>query len=559
MSDAAPGRDAGSRMYVFRAARRLERGRDMVCALSADVTRAARAPERAAHRSEEIVHALVRAGETEAAFADAAVDDPRLADAAERSARITDALCEALLTPEWPSRGLPDVEATLSAMPVPERVRVSPHEGFAYYALHPLTFGEVVRALPQTSTSLVVGIRSIGATLSAMVAARLRAGGTEATRLTVRPGGHPYARSLVLDRAARDRVQRHNEKGAAFLVADEGPGLSGSSLLAVGEALVACGVPSDRVTFLCSRFVDPATLLAPDAAARWSVFRAVACPSAARLPCEVGEPLAGDHWRRRAFGSEPMWPASWTQFERVKFLTPDGVRLLKFEGLGPYGAEALRRGAALHAEGWGPEPKGEGAGFVSYALATSPMRRAHRSEAVLARIARYCAARTRIFPVAHADTGDLLEMLRTNVREEFGRDVPAAWIPRVERPVIADARMQPHEWVRGPGGTLLKVDGVSHGDDHFFPGWTDIAWDLAGAIVEWGLDRCERQWLLRAYRRASGDDPSARISPYIRAYAVFRMAYSKMAAAAVGPGAESDRLLRDYRRYRALVCPCVLR
>ncbi len=47
-----------------------------------------------------------------------------------------------------------------------------------------------------SSTVAVIGIRSIGTTLSAVVAAAVRRQGKNAGRITVRPHGHPYNREL---------------------------------------------------------------------------------------------------------------------------------------------------------------------------------------------------------------------------------------------------------------------------------------------------------------------------------------------------------------------------
>ncbi len=44
----------------------------------------------------------------------------------------------------------------------------------------------------------VLGIRSIGVTLSAVACAALRLRGIECRRFTVRPTGHPYDRKLEL-------------------------------------------------------------------------------------------------------------------------------------------------------------------------------------------------------------------------------------------------------------------------------------------------------------------------------------------------------------------------
>src|SRR3974390_1143501 len=101
-------------------------------------------------------------------------------------------------------------------------------------------------------------------------------------------------------------------------------------------------------------------------------------------------------------------------------------------------------------------------------------------------------------------------MLRVNVFEEFGdqADVNGG---EIARPVVADARMMPHEWLRDRDGQIWKTDLASHGDDHFYPGPTDVAWDLAGAIVEWRMDETANEVFLTRYRRLSGDDARTRL------------------------------------------------
>jgi hypothetical protein len=549
-------------MLVFRDGRKTVPSAALLRLLSADLEEARRAPEAAA--PQRLLHALIRAGEVESAFADATEADPARANAAALAEQLTDALAEGLLGNHDAWRAA-EPERALLCSPFAGRVSTSPHEGFAYYALHPLAFADLAHRAARRgdARAQIVGIRSIGATLSAVVAAALRSRGLAARRLTVRPRGHPYARALAFLPDAQAAIEGANGERAEFFVVDEGPGLSGSTFLAVGEALRARGVPPERITFLGSRAVEPSQLLAHDAAVRWSRFRMLAATSPPRLPARTGttgrtgaRPLAGGEWRELVYEDPEDWPASWTAFERPKLVDAPSGRILKFEGLGPYGATAFARALALAEAGWGPEVSDEGEGFLGYALAGPPLAARDLDEGVLERLAEYCAARLALFPAASAsDTEDsqVIAMLRTNVLEEFGLEVPDTWEPAVERPVHADARMLPHEWVRSASGQLVKVDAVGHGDDHFMPGPTDIAWDLAGTIVEWALDRAARERFLAVYRRASGDDPRARLDPYVRAYAVFRMAYCKMAAAALGPGPEAERLTAAYRRYRRAV------
>jgi hypothetical protein len=115
--------------------------------------------------------------------------------------------------------------------------------------------------------------------------------------------------------------------------------------------------------------------------------------------------------------------------------------------------------------------------------------------------------------------------------------------------VIADGHMQPEEWIHTTQGEILKVDGCTHGDDHFLPGPTDIAWDLAGATVEWDLAAEARDLLVGSFHRLSGDNPAKRLPAFVIAYAVFRLAYCKMALLALPDSPEEARWHKAYQFY----------
>ena len=172
------------------------------------------------------------------------------------------------------------------------------------------------------------------------------------------------------------------------------------------------------------------------------------------------------------------------------------------------------------------------------------------SSSVLARLAEYCAFRLKAFPVDEAAPASLQEMAEHNL-SQFVLDLPLAL--KFERPAIADGRMHPHEWLLTNMGHMLKTDSGSHGDDHFFPGPADIAWDLAGAIVEWRMSAAQAGEFLKLYHRASGDHASSRIQDFIRAYAVFRCAYCSMAAGAMRGTAEELRMERAAAGYLAVL------
>jgi hypothetical protein len=207
----------------------------------------------------------------------------------------------------------------------------------------------------------------------------------------------------------------------------------------------------------------------------------------------------------------------------------------------------LERERRVAAVGFGPFPSEESDGFVSYPwIDGRPLAAADLSSSTLTRLAEYCAFRLRAFPAELSDINALQQMAEHNL-QELGLDLAVEL--RSERPVIADGRMQPHEWILSNEGKLLKTDSGSHGNDHFFPGPTDIAWDLAGAIVEWQMNEEQAEEFLNLYQRVSGDDASARIDAFIIAYSVFRLAYCLMAANAMN-GDEQLRLQRAASFYR---------
>jgi hypothetical protein len=168
----------------------------------------------------------------------------------------------------------------------------------------------------------------------------------------------------------------------------------------------------------------------------------------------------------------------------------------------------------------------------------------------LARLAAYCAFRLREFSISPAETGPLQQMAEHNL-QELRLDLPVKL--HVEHPVIVDGRMQPYEWFLTREDRMMKTDSGSHGDDHFFPGATDIAWDLAGAIVEWRMNPRQSETFLEMYRHASGDDARARVADYVTAYTVFRCAYCMMAASAMSGSEEAQRLEQTAQMMRRVL------
>jgi hypothetical protein len=491
-----------------------------------------------------LLDCLIEAGELEAALADL---DSRHASGV---ATLTDALARQLCT------GIPhdrmDLERLAKQIETPTTITISPPEGFTYYALHPLDFQRIAEQVSAPSARYaVIGIRSIGTTLSAVTTAAFELLGKSANRITVRPTGHPYARTTQFTPAQQRWIQHENSRDAQFVIVDEGPGRSGSTFLSVAEALRRAGVGRERITIVGSREFDPQTLCAEGSAERWREFRFLATtPSTSRFAnCLY---LGGGDWRMYFCQGDEDWPESWTQMERFKVLSADRRELIKFEGMGQLGKEARERALTLARAGFSPAVANYGDGFLAYAAVDGKhLRRQNANTGVLEQIARYCAFRASEFRSTQPPGSELAQMLEFNVQQEFGRELVIARELGSQNPVLVDGRMQPHEWIGSSGGEIYKTDAISHGDNHFFPGPCGIAWDLAGAAVEWELDKAATGFLLAKFRQFSGVDVSPDLHLYRLAYCVFRLGFCKMGRSTVVGLPDQVRLDSAYRRYRA--------
>lgn len=527
--------DSGWNMYVFRDGRKSVRGTYLKDELQRRLGQLT-----ACASEDQLMGAFIAAGELECALADAG-------DRRSPAPAITDAVGELLLKGGPFDRGR--ILPILSGISVPESLSISVAEGFAYYALHPFRFQAPVAQLQTDRPVRILGIRSIGTSLSAVVRAFFAQSNPDVQRITIRPHGHPYDRKLELSPEQKEWI--HASPHALFVVVDEGPGLSGSSFLSVAEAVEACGIPVSQIALIGSRYPDLTQMRAPNATTRWPHFRFLAADEAPIIPQNACIDLTGGMWRQFFCKDRAEQPAAWTQLEPAKYMSADRRILYKFHGYGHFGEQIAQRSQLAADAGFAPAWLGMERGFGKYEVVKGALLSpADLTPELIERAAEYCAFRVREMRAENDGPSDLQAMAAWNWQCEFGSELKNMHLA-VERLVIADARMQPHEWLRTEDGRILKLDGSTHGDDHFFPGPCDIAWDLAGMIVEWDMADAQKEQFLNLYCERSADDASARIDDYILAYTTFRMGWSKMAARASAGWGDESLLLRDYERYRA--------
>ncbi|HET8549816.1 MAG TPA: hypothetical protein VFL57_17525 [Bryobacteraceae bacterium] len=409
---------------------------------------------------------------------------------------------------------------------LPETITIRDPEGYAYYALYPEMYAQSARrflAECRPEHCCVIGIRSIGASLSRVVACEL-----EADSITVRPHGHPFERYVKLG-PGLSRTLRTYEW---FAVVDEGPGISGSSFAAVARALNELGIGDNRIVFFPSWDHDGSGLRSAEARQRWPRHRRYVTSFETCILPQLGSvrDASGGKWRELL----EVWPAVQTQHERRKYLRGD--TLLKFAGLGRIAHRKLARAQLLADAGYTPGAVGIENGFISTRWeAGEPVTAA--SPRLVARMREYIAFLEANFQVDGCVRFDeIMQMIEVNT----GRS------PVVDRSLIeggrltaVDGRMLPHEWIATAHG-YFKTDALDHHDDHFFPGCQDIAWDIAGAEVEFDLPP-----------GTFGDNP--RLPFYRIAYCSYRLGYARMAQEALAGDPDGERFRSLGNRYESLV------
>jgi hypothetical protein len=456
------------------------------------------------------------------------------------------------------------------------RVWVRMPGGFAIDALLPEQYREAAilwageHAGIGEDPVLVVGIRSIGTSLSAIVTATLRSRGVHARRITVRPKGGPLKRTLRLAPIL---------PASYGLIVDEGPGASGSSILAVADALQRAGV--ERIHVFPGHARGLGARASEEARARWNSLPSFFAP--AREARVASRPLAEELWRsvdpedrdplramiprRGAPRTAPALIGEGSSGRRVVFTfagfaTAPGTSLSLAE-------VRIQKIARLAGRGLTPAPLGTAHGFIATDwIDGCPLDRADASPELMGWIGGYVAAAAGpplSAAAARAARNRVETMISVNAAEALG-DSAAAMALSLFRPVAVlenmprsgDGRLAPRKWIRTPDGRVLKTDAGGHEVDPTWTGRQPVLWDLAGAILEWDLGPALERDLLDGFARAGGYccAPLA-LDAYRAAYAAHRVGQVSLARDAETDREERERLSGEYERWREKLAGCL--
>lgn len=461
---------------------------------------------------------------------------------------------------------------TLERTELPVQVTARVPEGYLHYAIDPEDYaraaGEYVchAGATRAEKAIVVGVRSIGTSLSGVVAAVT---GSLLT-LTLRPLGASGERRIVASEPLSIQMRGWIADGRDILIVDEGPGATGETLFCIGYWLRGLGARDSQIILFPSHTGGMG--LAPQVRKDWFYAQRKYPPpggsdrvnrTAAVLGFSVVESLSGGRWRDLVPGGAST-PAN-VNHERLKYMARDAsgsLYLLRYVGLGVWGEEAYERARSLASQGVGPEIAGFERGFMAYRWQDGMGARqaAVFSPSFWRAVAAYLNARWSRFGTGRAAAPEsLIPALRENACEALGADIPglAEAIGMLEdlpehEAVIADARMRPVEWIEVRGG-YVKVDAWEHGDGTRLPGPVDPAWDYAAASVEFGWGKRELGEILDRLplQGSSRRELEKAVEVYRAPYAACCLGEADIAARETTDERDRQLLMCETNRYRS--------
>lgn len=497
---------------------------------------------------------LLHTGELAQALLDSAagahgdVDD--FGDLERRLAALTHTAARA-----WGERGAraahaQSLRAQLAALPAasfPETLAVVVPAGFAAQELSPERCARAAREWRRfrDRPPVVLAGRPAGTTLGAVVA--WACGAERAITVGTARSGASVARALSLSPALAHAVLGVPATTTYAIVDD-----SASGAAAIADWLHGHGVGRDRIVFLPGDVPAGEPRVLVEAAERHD--------------------LSAGAWRALLFDDKTTWPPAAPVDERRKWRFSEGGRrwLAKFAGYGRHGERKLDRARRLARAGFIAAPREFRDGFLVTewieAENVSSLPDGAAREDLVETVAAYLAFLAREFPVKDSGAGasppQLLAVARHYASARLGRDAAdllgrwdglLAGIAEHARRVATDNRLHRWEWLRLPGGGWMKADALDHAETPDGAGPQDIAWDVAGAVVELSLADDETAVLLARLAREAGyrPDPSS-LRFHELAYCAHQLGVCSHALAACGADREEAmRLDAEARRYTA--------
>jgi hypothetical protein len=462
----------------------------------------------------------------------------------------------------------------LKQMQIPEEITVNVPEGFVFYGLYPEVYFEAASRFikeMKPEKAIVIGLRSIGTVLSALIGAHLQSVGCMVKTLTVRPRGHPFNRFLILDEKIKYMIRIST--GYYVLIADEGPGLSGSSIGGTLSMVKDLNVPSSRTVIFPSWLPLGDRFISENARVLWNDYKKyIGCFKnqwiingrlERNLKKKLVYEISAGMWRSRFIQETSDYPPVHPHHERRKYLLVDNseekknIWIAKFVGLGKYGASNVTRAHKLAEMWFTPSIDQLSNGFaVMRFVEGKALKASDLDESLIDFVKKYLLFIQKTMGASLQVSYDqMLEMIYTNVKEGLGESwcrclekfTPETSALYEESAVAIDGHMMPHDFLK-TGGRFVKVDHIEHHSDQFFHGVQNICWDIAGFCIEFELDRRKREHFLESF--TSIDSFVYKRQQFFNiAYLAFRLGYVSLAADSLKGETDAERFEKLRKKY----------
>jgi orotate phosphoribosyltransferase len=400
----------------------------------------------------------------------------------------------------------------------------------------------LARTLPDPEAPVViVGVRTAGAYFAPLVSAQLSIEGwTRVSWITVRP-------KLGLSRWEAQELHRIGQSPARVVVVDDYPN-TGATIRLMLDLLARSGVRGDRITVASPRHPARPQWTLPAGAAGVEKARLVTLEPAELHKARLLEPASMEPLLREYAGAaEEVQVEESAQVKAINASLQqqfgDGfqVRLkrvyelrsqvadeevttqrvfVKSVGWGWLGYHAYLMGARL--AGCVPRLIGlrNGLLLTEWLDEGNLCPTGDVPDRVVDAIAHYTARRVQQLPLSEDPCFDTPEYRWTGWDELISvlRGVYGPYVGRLKAPVmrrrlrdflspvptVVDGRMRPEDWIETATG-IFKTDFEQHSFGGADLDMVDPAWDLAGAICEFGLPEPAVERLVEVYARETGD------------------------------------------------------
>jgi hypothetical protein len=458
---------------------------------------------------------------------------------------------------------------------LPQTISLIAPEGFCYYGLYPECFIEAARQFYfdyQPDKVTVIGLRSIGTPLSALVHQNLEDKKCDCFSFTLRPRGNPFDRYVEIDENLNVIIKKRSK--GYFVIVDEGPGLSGSSICGTIQMLKRFKISDYQIIIFPGWLPDSQKFISAQARELWGNYKKYVINfediwlKSNRLGMFLKKKIIADlssgNWKHVLNKNQSASVAVYPNHERRKYLLEDHAKnkyISKFIGLGKYGNLLLERANYLGNSNKIALVKDYYNGFLVYDFQDGTIPEKLNEQFIKFTIDYFCLINT-IPGQLTVSFDQIKEMIIVNLSESFSSDivvncraVNSISETEYENEVVKiDGHVMPHEWIQKNDGTYSKSDCLEHHCDQFIHGCQNIAWDIAAFCIEFNMSQDLTESYVNMFIEKTGNKLMKKVLPFYRlAYLAFRIGFVTMGMNAL-KGTDNGLLFsRELDRYKKAV------